>query len=173
MRCFYFIIVAIVMAISPITLSCNQPGPITETVTLTDIRQINEDGFGEGGFGNDYAWSMTVFNNELYVGTLNFILEGEETPLELSLGNEEADPLIDPVGCQIWRYDGNSWTNCTYHFTTRSSYQPEAPTGFSADASGRFAIGLSWTADDEADSTYIEWSANTGPWNRGEGSFVG
>ena len=40
-----------------------------ETDTLTGIQQINEDGFGTEA--NKYSFSMAVFNDSLYVGTLN------------------------------------------------------------------------------------------------------
>lgn len=71
--------------------------------TLTDVTQINEDGFGSKH--NKYAWGMAVFNDELYVGTLN--TEGFE------LLNYFDDISIGTVdGCEVYRYNdsGTSWT---------------------------------------------------------------
>jgi hypothetical protein len=74
-----------------------------ETPTLTDIQQINEDGFGCPT--NRYAWSMAVFRDALFVGTMNVktIFPGMvEFPLGLPLESE---------GAQIWRYDRDGhWT---------------------------------------------------------------
>lgn len=48
------------------------------------FEQVSEDGFGDSN--NRYAWSMAVFGDHLYVGTLNRL-----------------------AGAQIWRYDGSVW----------------------------------------------------------------
>ncbi|MCA9572450.1 MAG: hypothetical protein KC656_31640, partial [Myxococcales bacterium] len=48
--------------------------------------QVNVDGFGNPN--NRYAWSMAVFDDQLYVGTYN-VLDGGE----------------------LWRYDGLRWEN--------------------------------------------------------------
>lgn len=75
-----------------------------ETATLTDIIQINQDGFGSAA--NKYSFAMAVFNDALYVGTLNIrampgmaaFFAGTST---VGLSN----------GAEIWRYDvDGTWT---------------------------------------------------------------
>jgi hypothetical protein len=78
--------------------------PAFETPTLTDVIQINEDGFGSAA--NKYAFSMVAYDGALYVGTLNIrsmpgmaaFFAGTST---VGLSN----------GAEIWRYDTDgTWT---------------------------------------------------------------
>ncbi|MEI8229084.1 MAG: hypothetical protein WCH77_12605, partial [Planctomycetota bacterium] len=80
------------------------PATATTAATLQDIRQINADGFGTAS--NKYAFSMAVFNGDLYVGTLS--VDSMQGMLSFfwcrsAVGVTE--------GAEIWRYgrDG-SWT---------------------------------------------------------------
>ena len=59
------------------------------------LRQVNEDGFGDSM--NRYAWSMAVFNEELYVGTLN------ADYLRMLYGEFRSE------GTEVWRFDGWEW----------------------------------------------------------------
>lgn len=96
-KCYVFGLLALVLLLGQ---GCDD---IEIKPTLTGVQQINEDGFGNKD--NKYAWGMTVFNDELYVGTLN--TEGFE------LLNYFDDISIGTVdGCEVYRYDGSgtSWT---------------------------------------------------------------
>jgi len=63
---------------------------------------------------------------------------------------------------------GKGWSNQTFTFTT-IDYTPDAPTITGATADSPSQITITWTDDDEADSTYIEWdSQNDDSWNRGD-----
>jgi len=53
------------------------------------------DGFGN--HYNKYAWSMEVCDGKLWVGTAN-----TQVITEL--------PFFDNQGCEIWSYDGSTWT---------------------------------------------------------------
>jgi len=103
MRRLNLFLAALWMTTAPILASCVVE-PVTETETLTGITQINEDGFGSGDL-NGYAWCMAVFNDELYVGTLTQAGEGTATQIK-----GDASPLQTEGGCEIWRYNGTSWT---------------------------------------------------------------
>jgi len=97
MRYVSFSITAILAMAILILPSCGNP--VTETITLQDIHQINETAFGRPG--NKYAWSMATLNDTaLFVGTNNFDLLNEAPP---------DDPTLWK-GCEIWRYDGATWT---------------------------------------------------------------
>ncbi|MEI7781262.1 MAG: hypothetical protein WCJ18_04970 [Planctomycetota bacterium] len=78
--------------------------PATTAATLQDIRQINADGFGTAS--NKYAFSMAVFNGDLYVGTLN--VDSLQGMLNFFWCRSAAG-LTE--GAEIWRYgrDG-TWT---------------------------------------------------------------
>lgn len=52
-------------------------------------------------------------------------------------------------------------------------YTLSAPSGFSANANGRFQINLSWTDDAEADSTRVEWyTSSDGSWDVGDHNLL-
>jgi len=68
--------------------------------------------------------------------------------------------------------DGDSWTNSTYNFTTRSKYVPNPPSSFVAAADGRFEIDLSWVKPSYAYKTLIEWKNTSSPWTRGSGTVL-
>jgi hypothetical protein len=75
-----------------------------ETVTLTNIRQINDDGFGAEA--NKYAFSMAVYRDALYVGTLNI----KKMPgMFRFLTGTTAKRATH--GAEVWRYDKDgTWT---------------------------------------------------------------
>ncbi len=93
---------ALIMAAISITAASGTSGP--STATLQDIRQINEDGFGKAS--NKYAFSMTVFQGSLYVGTLNMKEMADMTKFfagTKTTGHSE--------GAEVWRYDEDgTWT---------------------------------------------------------------
>ncbi len=94
--------ITILIATALMLASCVNDVPVLETETLANIMQINEDGFGT--MGNKYAWSMAEFgDNELFVGTNNFDMNWAGTV-------DDADQALNWTGCEIWRYDGTSWT---------------------------------------------------------------
>jgi len=71
--------------------------------------------YGSSGFGNfynNYTWSMGVFKNELYVGTMDwsYLLEDGIKPLWQLLGLPEGTtiplPNSDP-GADLWRFRGS------------------------------------------------------------------
>lgn len=69
--------------------------------------------------------------------------------------------------------DGFNWTNVTFHFTTRSAYIPNLPDVFSVIAQSRFQINLSWSNDNKADSTRIEWyNSEDDSWNIGDHNLL-
>lgn len=71
------------------TLNCREGCQIWKTndgETWEKMPLPGGDGFGMKW--NIYAWSMGVYNNSLYVGTLNFKPD---------------------QGCQLWRYNGEQW----------------------------------------------------------------
>jgi hypothetical protein len=90
-----------ILVLSAVLLLAAAP---TETTTLKDITQINVAGFGTSA--NKYAFSMAVFKDALYVGTLNVknmpSMFDFFAALPLRSGTE---------GAEIWRYapDG-TWT---------------------------------------------------------------
>src|SRR3972149_3677948 len=74
------------------------------TATLTDIRQINKDGFNIES--NKYAFSMAVFKGSLYVGTLNI----EKLPGMWNFFTGASTKKVTD-GAEVWRYDADgTWT---------------------------------------------------------------
>ena len=61
-----------------------------------------------------------------------------------------------------------NWLNETYHFTTRTQYIPNTPSGFTATTFNRSRIDLSWTNSGD-NKTYIEYNSSSESWMRGEG----
>jgi hypothetical protein len=78
--------------------------PPLDTVTLTGVRQINDDGFGTEA--NKYAFSMASYQEALYVGTLNI----KKMPgMFRFLTGTTAKRATE--GAEIWRYDRDgTWT---------------------------------------------------------------
>lgn len=65
------------------------------------------------------------------------------------------------------------YNNETYQFTTRASYTPDAPAGFSATANNRTKITITWTDHANADSTRVEWNPTSdGTWNVGDHTLL-
>jgi hypothetical protein len=76
-----------------------------ETDTLTGIEQINENGFGTEA--NKYSFSMAVFDDSLYVGTLNV----KKMPGMVNFFAATSTKRSSN-GAEIWRYDKDgTWTN--------------------------------------------------------------
>lgn len=71
-----------------------------ETATLKDVTQINQDGFG--GRANKYAFSMAVYRDSLYVGTLNIKgMPGMFRFFSATTAKRASE------GAEIWRYDSS------------------------------------------------------------------
>jgi hypothetical protein len=92
-----------VMAVVLLMLAASSPSGFS-TATLENIRRINEAGFGKTS--NKYAFSMTVFDGSLFVGTLNMIdmadMAGFFSGTKTSGASE---------GAEVWRYDEDgTWT---------------------------------------------------------------
>ena len=69
--------------------------------------------------------------------------------------------------------DGRNWTNATYHFSTRAQNCPDAPGSFTVSVQNRTKIAVSWTDDDEADATRLEWNnAADGSWDPGDHTLL-
>lgn len=87
-----------------LALCLTAAAPALETPTLTDIIQINEDGFGTDH--NKYAFSMAVFDGALFVGTLNI----RSMPGMASFFS--GTPTVGlSDGAEVWRYDPDgTWT---------------------------------------------------------------
>lgn len=92
----------IIIAVVFVTAALASAAGIDQGATLTGVRQINEKGFGTDA--NKYAWSMTVFNDALYVGTLN--IRGMPGMFRFASGTTTRRATN---GAEIWRYDGESW----------------------------------------------------------------
>lgn len=73
-----------------------------ETATLTDVRQINEPGFGTDA--NKYAFSMAAFQDALYVGTLNI-----KSMVGMAAFGAALPAKGMSQGAEVWRYDGQTW----------------------------------------------------------------
>ena len=54
-------------------------------------------------------------------------------------------------------FDGSSWTNETYYFSTRARFIPPPPTDFNTTANSRSRISLTWT-NQPGNNTYIEYN---------------
>ena len=66
-----------------------------------------------------------------------------------------------------------TWTNNTYTFTTRDAYTPDAPAVFTATASTKSKIDITWTDAEEADSTRVEWHTSAdGTWDPGDHTLL-
>ncbi len=80
-----------------------QNSPAIKTQTLAEVRQINQDGFG--GQANKYAFSMAVYKDALYVGTLNLKTFPDMIHFATITSTEG-----DSQGAQIWKYTpGQGW----------------------------------------------------------------
>ncbi len=79
-------------------------GLAAETETLSNITQINDDGFGTPA--NKYAFSIAVYKDSLYVGTLNIKrMPGMARFFSATSATRATE------GAEIWRYDGDgTWT---------------------------------------------------------------
>jgi hypothetical protein len=91
-------------------------------------------------------------------------------------GSKSASLIIPlPYNTNIIWYvnatDGYGWTRTVYNFTTRASYIPSPPSGFTATAISETQINLLWTKGAKADITYIERNVASS-WNRGEGTLI-
>ncbi len=76
---------------------------VRETETLHEVTQLNQDGFGARD--NKYAFSMAVFRDKLYVGTLNIKrMPGMIRFFTATTGKRASN------GAEVWRYDGEEWT---------------------------------------------------------------
>ena len=100
MRTRKYILLAAALLLSGAAMAA---GPI-ETQTLTDVRQINKDGFNIES--NKYAFSMAVYKGSLYVGTLNIRkLPGMWNFFTGTSAKRATD------GAEVWRYDADgTWT---------------------------------------------------------------
>ncbi len=97
------------------------------SLNLTGLRSWDFDRLAEGGFGdsaNSYAWSVTMFNGDLYVGTnrhhmwsLMQSMSGMMPPMPPGFGPE--GPANETWGNmtwaqdfrgQIWRYRDGAWS---------------------------------------------------------------
>jgi hypothetical protein len=64
--------------------------------------------YGRGGFGNEwnnYCWTMDVYDNHLYVGTMDFswlVMEDEE---DVRSNNYERSSIY---GSDLWRFDSSN-----------------------------------------------------------------
>jgi hypothetical protein len=72
-----------------------------EPATLSGVRQLNEDGFGTDA--NKYAFSMAVFRDALYVGTLN--IRGMLGMIHIATGTTSR---FATQGAEVWRYDATN-----------------------------------------------------------------
>ncbi len=94
---FFFVLIAASLA-----LNSRADDPLS-TATLTDVRLINEEGFGDPS--NKYAFSMASFKGDLYVGTLNVkSLPGMFSFFAGTSGKRTTN------GAEIWRREGDGWT---------------------------------------------------------------
>jgi hypothetical protein len=71
----------------------------SDTATLTDIKTICEDGFGDET--NRYAMSSAIYNGDLYIGTLN-----ADKPADVYKFIYEIAP--NSQGAQVWKGSQNS-----------------------------------------------------------------
>lgn len=76
--------------------------------------RINEPGFGDPK--NGAVLSMAVFNNQLYVGTQNFLLP------ENGIG--DISELAD--GAEVWRWDGEVWECVIENGNPENPFEEEA-----------------------------------------------
>lgn len=124
------------------TMNWKQGSQIWKTNNGQDWEQVTLP--GGDGFGSrltNYIWALCEYNDSLYVGTMSFTgcqiwsyKEDQWKKIELPGGdgfgenqnigirniveyNDElwittaSDPLLDIGACEIWKYDGESWTN--------------------------------------------------------------
>jgi hypothetical protein len=69
--------------------------------------------------------------------------------------------------------DGYDWTNETFWFIVRDEHVPDAPGSFTATATSRFTMDVSWVKGSKADYTYIRYkSGGTPPTDRDDGTFL-
>lgn len=94
----------VVLVLAALAATAAMAQGISETLTLTEIKQINETGFG--GKVNKYAWSMAVYNDALYVGTLN--VDNMRGMFNFFAGTSM---VRSSQGAEIWRWDKEgAWT---------------------------------------------------------------
>lgn len=136
---------------NPANNSIGQPLTFTWTIPITD-----PDGY-------EFNWTITCNNGQSNSNTLD--TSGIKTLMLTALENDTI--------YTIWvnSTDGSTTTHTWYQFTTRSFYEPEMPSSFSATSLSTNQIDLSWTPGTNTDTTYIEY--NTLPvWNLGQGTLV-
>lgn len=105
-----------------------------------------------------------------------------ETGNGFNLANGSYDfSNVGPFGydtqLSIWvnasdEFSPDNRTYARFDYTTRTEYQPDAP-GIVAVGYNTTQINLSWTDDDEADTTLVEWSASSdGTWEPNSGEHT-
>jgi len=138
-------------ASNPANGSIGQPLAFTWSIMITDP---DDDLFN---------WILMCSNGESSSSSLD--TNGIKT---LTLSTLENDTLYT-----VWvnSTDGSNATRTWYQFTTRSYYEHEMPTLFTATASSTNQINLSWTQGTNTDSTYIEYHMIP-VWGLGQGTFL-
>ncbi len=69
-------------------------------------------------------------------------------------------------------FDGDTYTNHTYYFTTRSRYIPNNPSNFSIETISKNQINLTWNMSNRSDFVLIEYNTSNETWEKGQGTEI-
>jgi parallel beta-helix repeat protein len=142
--------------------------------SLSGVNPANES----SGQELSLIWSVFVFDDD--GDSFNWSIECNNSQSSNASGDFNGSKQLSVNGLvynttyKIWVNVTDGYDNNTvwYVFTTRVENEPAVPNNFSAVASGRFQIDLSWVVGDNADYTYVEWRSTGGLWNRSEGTLL-
>jgi hypothetical protein len=125
--------------------------------------------------------TVSVYISDANGNTFNWTIQGAYvTPASAngaSNGTKTASLITPlPYDTVIYWYvnatDGIDTTRAVYHFTVRSQYAPNGPSGFDATTFSRTEIDLSWTRGTGADKTYVVAKLGSAPTSRTDGTNI-
>lgn len=100
-----------------------QYNPLTKSFVSVDNKMGMAPIWGESGFGNgfnNYTWTMNVFKNKLYIGTMDWSYLVQELGKEFGLSDIEIAFLLGNAhfGADLWRIDSSDGTGAEAENTT-------------------------------------------------------